>query len=206
MQRCWRPRSVTVSLNAHECIVFSAQTYQSTDYAGACEEPQMFIYVNNVDASSYNFVNCDKHYNCRYSYTGPNCEYYVSTVNFCNGNGSPKRGKRTDYLGCYCDSFSSDRFCEDPNQNKYKEQGLLVKRADFKLGDLTNNDFTETLSDTTSLRTNQGDYSDYPYSIIRKEGYFYIPQTLIMNFNLKEVLGLIFYFATMNVVVQNMLI
>ena len=37
-------RSVTVNLNANECISFSAQAYQSTSFF--CEEPQMFIYVN----------------------------------------------------------------------------------------------------------------------------------------------------------------
>ena len=178
-------RSINVTLNAHECTPFTAQVYQSNDILGACEEPQMFIYVNGKSPDYTNFHDCDKQYNCLYEYTGPKCEYTVSDVNFCNGNGSPKRGKRDDYLGCSCNSFLDNRFCEDPNQNKFIEQGLHVKLADFKLGNLIDNDFTETLSNTTSLQTNPDDYLDYPYSIIRKEGYFYVPQNSDYEFQLQ---------------------
>lgn len=40
---------------------------------------------------------------------------------FCNNNGSPEYGRTSDGLGCYCDRFNDNIFCEDTTQFAFEE-------------------------------------------------------------------------------------
>ena len=170
---------VSVYLNAHECIPYVGQCYQYYDWFGACVEPTMTVKVNGNTGSSSNFLQCQKS-NCLYDWTGPQCQYKSEDVNYCNGHGTVRRGKRTDYIGCDCNKYGDNVFCENTGANSFSNQGMKVTLyEDFSTNSGTN------LGTVAKINIENFLYSDYPYSKITKEGKIYVSQDSDLQFKVE---------------------
>ena len=189
-----KEKSVEIYLDAHTCVPFEAASYQHGGGLQNCAEPQFKVKMGNSDdlASSSYFLPC-KLDNCKYGYTGPKCQYYVSdSLSYCNGYGSAKRGKRDDFIGCSCKSreylfgpviqYKVSQFCErDVEHFFFPENGLSLTVTGLSTS-------TETIGlDQTTIEDKI--LSLDPYSTATISGYIRIPQSRTVGFRIKSTPG-----------------
>ena len=170
--------SVTKYLNAHECIAIAGEV--RSHWSGFCRNPDFEIRANGAKASSNDIINCDKGNSgqCRWDYTGPNCQYYVTESTYdCNGHGNVRRGKRSDYIGCVCSSYDGNRFCEDTGSYHYSSSKQLTTTTTNIAGSGT------STSSQDILKIDSSNYNPF-YSKIKQVGKIYVPQNTDLEFKL----------------------
>lgn len=112
---------------------------------------------------------------CLEGYYSDTCEFHVDAD--CNGNGTPEDGRKSNGLGCICNRFNDNIFCEDTSKNKFNKPGVTFK----SYYNASKVDVTEHLNSFAFKEFGES------YSTIELSTNLYVPQNTFLEFQLTTV-------------------
>lgn len=146
---------------------------------GAGHPPQVQATIDNyddiIDTSNSVLIDCMTD-DCLPGYYTDTCSQVSDS--YCNENGIPEYGRDSDGLGCYCDSFTDNMFCEDTSKY-YFDEG--------KRGISYISKYTDSFISNRTVLSNFDDIEmSESYTTVTLESVLYVPQNTYLQFLLQS--------------------
>lgn len=169
------------------CTGWESHTYKKVLYKNRCyplavaywtqcagSEGYAAFNGTRITSSTATIMDCYTQ-DCLPGYYGDICDKEVDAD--CNGNGTPKDGRTSDGIGCNCNSYGNNLFCEDASKNRFSKPGVTFK----SYYDAAKPDVTYTQSDFSFHEFGES------YSTVELNANLYVPQNTDLEFEFKAV-------------------
>ncbi|EAX97596.1 hypothetical protein TVAG_162020 [Trichomonas vaginalis G3] len=168
----WKEKSFNQYLYANRCYPYTIADENN------CVTDRIEGYLNGtlIDSTSTTIMDCYTE-DCLPGYYTDTCSQYNDA--YCNEHGSLEYGRESDGLGCTCNSFSDNIFCEDTSQYVFPEGKRGVVYTSY---------YNDSTTDSYQV------YEDFSmkefsesYSTIELNSILYVPQNTDLQFQLKSI-------------------
>lgn len=173
--RCSGTKTKTwnVQLYAHRCYPFSIGDYTNCLFGNWLDG---YINGTKINSGSATIMDCYTT-DCLPGYYTDTCEKAVDA--YCNEHGTPEYGRTSDGMGCVCNSYGDNIFCEDTSKYTFDAGKRGVRFSSYYSPDKI--DYSETYSDFSYKEFGES------YATVEISSKIFVSQNTYLQFELGSV-------------------